>query len=109
MDSNHQMQESNSCALIHLAMGQDAPYPQRCVLLVHCQTAALSDCSRCRLSGRLTEEDSFCSLPTYTDIRQVASFEFSGNCKTIWFNVGRYHGFEAVGLEPTTDVINPLL
>ena len=47
----------------------------------------------------LKEEDSFYSLPTYTDIWQVASFEFSGNCKPIWINVGRYHGVEMARLE----------
>lgn len=48
-----------------------APYPQRRILLPHCQTAAFSAFSLCRFSGYLKEEDSFYCQQTshvYNDI-----------------------------------------
>ena len=68
-----------------------APYPQRCVLLPHCQTAAFSvfhstgflvtNRRRIRLTSRVI----------YTNVH-VNHLRLSGDCKPIWFNVGRYHG-----------------
>ena len=38
---------------------RNAPYPQRCALLLHCQTSAFSDFSLDWFSGYQQEEDSF--------------------------------------------------
>ena len=90
-----------------------APYPQRCALLPHCQTAAFSDFSLDWFSGYQQEEDSFVSamhLPQIRLLGIIGSYgtphmpmqltEIQDNCKPILFNVGRYHGIGTAGVEP---------
>ena len=58
-DSNRQPADYKSAALPIELYRRIAPYPQRCILLPHCQTAAFSGFSLDWFSGYQQEEDSF--------------------------------------------------